>query len=100
MGNRLAGKVAAITGGASGIGEATARRFVEEGALVVVGDIQDDTGAALADELGEAAIFRHCDVSSEDEIAALVNAAVEQWGQLDIMMNNAGIVGAAMAAAS
>jgi xanthoxin dehydrogenase len=91
---RLHGKVAAITGAASGIGECTARRFVEEGARVVIGDIQDDLGQALAAELGDVAIFVHCDVTAEDDIAALVDAAVDRFGQLDVMMNNAGIVGA------
>lgn len=94
MTGRLEGKVAAVTGGASGIGEAAARRFVEEGARVVIGDIQDDVGEALATELGEAAVFRHCDVTSEDDIAGLVDTAVDVFGQLDVMMNNAGIVGA------
>ena len=94
MTGRLEGSVAAITGAASGIGEATARRFVDEGARVVIGDIQADAGAALADELGDTAIFRRCDVTVEADVAALVDAAVEVFGQLDVMMNNAGIVGA------
>lgn len=94
MAGRLEGKVAAITGAASGIGESTARRFVEEGAKVVIGDIQTAPGQALAAELGNAALFVHCDVTSEDDVAALVDAAVSHFGTLDIMMNNAGIVGA------
>lgn len=94
MSARLDGKVAAITGAAAGIGEATARRFVEEGAKVVIGDIQDNAGQALAEELGDSAVFVHCDVTSEDDIAALVDKAVNHFGQLDVMMNNAGIVGA------
>jgi NAD(P)-dependent dehydrogenase (short-subunit alcohol dehydrogenase family) len=94
MSGRLEGKVAAITGAASGIGEATARRFVEEGASVVLGDIQTDLGEALAAELGDAALFRRCDVTVEDDVAGLVDAAVETFGRLDVMMNNAGIVGA------
>ena len=94
MSNRLAGKVAVITGAASGIGEATARRFVEEGCKVVVGDIQEDAGQALADELGEGVVFAQCNVTSEDEVAALVDLAVSEFGQLDVMFNNAGIVGA------
>ncbi len=94
MTGRLSGLVAAITGGASGIGEATARRFVEEGARVVIGDIQDDLGQALADELGDAVLFRHCDVTAEEDVAGLVDAALDAFGQLDVMMNNAGIVGA------
>lgn len=94
MTGRLEGKVAAITGAASGIGEATARRFVEEGASVVIGDIQDEQGEALAAELGSTSTFRHCDVTSEGDVAGLVDAAVDTFGHLDIMMNNAGIVGA------
>ena len=94
MTGRLEGKVAAITGAASGIGACTARRFVEEGASVVLGDIQIDLAEELADELGSAAVFVHCDVTVEEDVAKLVDTAVECFGQLDIMMNNAGIVGA------
>ena len=94
MSNRLQGKVAAITGAASGFGAATARRFVAEGCKVVLGDIQQGPGAALAEELGSAAIFTICDVSREDDVAKLVDLAVSEFGQLDIMFNNAGIVGA------
>ena len=94
MSNRLAGKVAVITGAASGIGEASARRFVEEGCKVVLGDIQIKEGEALAKELGEGAVFLQCNVTKEDEVAALVDLAVKEFGQLDIMFNNAGIVGA------
>jgi NAD(P)-dependent dehydrogenase (short-subunit alcohol dehydrogenase family) len=94
MTGRLEGRVAAITGAASGIGEATARRFVEEGASVMLGDIQEDLGESLAAELGDAAEFRLCDVTVEEDVAALIDAAVEVFGHLDVMMNNAGIVGA------
>jgi NAD(P)-dependent dehydrogenase (short-subunit alcohol dehydrogenase family) len=94
MGDRLAGKVAAITGGASGIGAAAARLFVAEGCKVVLGDIQEGQGAALAEELGAAAHFVRCDVTREEDVAGLVDAAVEHFGRLDIMFNNAGIVGA------
>ena len=90
---RLDGKVALITGGASGIGEATARRFVAEGARVVLADLQDDAGAALAAELGDAARFAHCDVRNEDDQTAAVAAAVDQFGRLDVAIANAGIVG-------
>lgn len=93
-GNRLAGKVAAITGGSSGFGEAAARLFVSEGARVVLGDIQDDAGQAVAESLGDVARFVHCDVTSEQDIARLVDTAVSEFGKLDIMFNNAGIVGA------
>ena len=91
---RLDGKVAAITGAASGFGAAAARLFVKEGAKVVLGDIQDDKGRAIAAELGSSAVFVHCNVTSEDDIARLVDTAVAKFGQLDIMYNNAGIVGA------
>lgn len=94
MSNRLEGKVAVITGAASGIGATTARLFVKEGAKVVLGDIQKPLGQALKDKLGDAACFQRCDVTVEDDVAALVNASVEQFGRLDIMFNNAGIVGA------
>ncbi len=94
MTDRLAGKVAAITGAASGIGEATARLFVAQGCRVALGDIQADKGAALADELGDAAVFTRCDVTKEDDVSALVDLAVSEFGKLDVMFNNAGIVGA------
>ena len=90
---RLAGKVAAITGAASGFGAGAARRFVAEGAKVVLGDIQDDAGLAIAEELGDAAVFVHCNVTEEDHIANMVDTAVDRFGSLDIMFNNAGIVG-------
>lgn len=93
-GARFDGQVAAVTGAASGIGEAVARRLVADGAKVMLSDIQDDAGKALADELGDAAAYVHCDVQSEDEIAAMVAATVEQFGGLNIMHNNAGLVGA------
>lgn len=94
MAGRLEGKVAAITGAASGFGAATARRFVAEGCRVVLGDIQREPGAALARELGSAAVFVPCDVTREDDIARLVDRAVAEFGALDVMFNNAGIVGA------
>ncbi|MCL4122319.1 UNVERIFIED_CONTAM: hypothetical protein GTU68_044674 [Idotea baltica] len=90
---RLQDKVAVITGAASGIGEGAARRFVAEGAKVVIADFQPEAGAALADELGDGAIFVHTDVTDEDQVAAAVDAAVDAWGRLDVMFNNAGIVG-------
>ena len=94
MTGRLEGKVAVITGAASGIGECTARHFVKEGASVVIGDILEEAGQALTEELGDIALFRRCDVTVEDDVAALVDTAVETFGRLDIMINNAGIVGA------
>ena len=91
---RLEGKVAAITGAASGFGAAAARRFVEEGARVVLGDIQEEAGQSVAQELGDNAVFVRCDVTSEDEVARLVDTAVAEFSRLDVMYNNAGIVGA------
>ena len=94
MTGRLAGKVAAITGSASGFGEAAARLFVAEGAQVALGDIQVDRGREIAAELGDAARFIACDVSREEHVAALVDTAVDSFGHLEVMYNNAGIVGA------
>lgn len=86
--------VTVVTGGASGLGAATARLVVERGGAVVIGDVQADRGAALADELGERVFFVATDVSVEADVAALVDAAVARFGRLDVMFNNAGIVGA------
>jgi NAD(P)-dependent dehydrogenase (short-subunit alcohol dehydrogenase family) len=93
MAGRLDGRVALITGAASGIGAGTARRFVDEGAQVVLADLQDDAGAALAEELGDGAVFAHTDVTVEADVATAVDRAVEAFGRLDVMFNNAGIVG-------
>ena len=90
---RLDGKVAIVTGGASGIGAATCRRFVAEGARVVVADVNDDAGVAFAGELGDAAAFRHTDVASLAEVEATVAFAVERFGGLDVMHNNAAWTG-------
>ena len=90
---RLDGKVAIITGGASGIGEASARLFVEEGASVLIADVQDDKGWKLAEGLGIRAEYLHADVSRESDIKALVSRAVEAHDRLDCMFNNAGIAG-------
>ncbi len=94
MAGRLEGKVAAITGASSGFGAAAARLFVAEGCRVALGDIQEKQGAAIAAELGGAAVFTVCDVTEEDDIAKLVDLAVSEFGKLDVMFNNAGIVGA------
>ncbi|KAM0858646.1 hypothetical protein ACQ4PT_047703 [Festuca glaucescens] len=92
---KLVGKVAVITGGASGIGERTARLFVKHGASVVVADIQDELGASLCAELGpEVSSYVRCDVTSEEDVAGAVDHAVARFGKLDIMFNNAGIGGA------
>ncbi|MBB6253316.1 glucose 1-dehydrogenase [Nitrospirillum iridis] len=93
MAQELEGKVAIVTGGASGIGRATAERFVAEGAKVLIADINDSAGAALAAGLGAAARYQHADVSRADHVQALVDAAVECFGGLHIMFNNAGISG-------
>jgi NAD(P)-dependent dehydrogenase (short-subunit alcohol dehydrogenase family) len=90
---RLDGKVAVITGAASGIGAATARRFVAEGARVTIADIQDEVGAALAAELGAAAEYQRCNVVHEDQVAAAIVETAERWGRLDVLYNNAGFIG-------
>lgn len=90
---RLENKVAIVTGGASGIGEGTVRRFVEEGAKVVIADVQDDAGAALQADLGDAVLYQHTDVSSEADVQAVVDLAVTSFGGLDVMFNNAGFGG-------
>ena len=91
---RLQGKVAVITGAASGIGAATARRFKDEGCALILGDIQSDLGHDLADALGDRVFFEHCNVTLEADVKKLVDRALSAFGQLDIMFNNAGIVGA------
>ena len=90
---RLENKVAVITGGASGIGEGTARRFIEEGAKCVIADIQNDLAEELADELGENAAAFCVDVAEENQVEEAVKFAVSEFGSLDIMFNNAGILG-------
>jgi NAD(P)-dependent dehydrogenase (short-subunit alcohol dehydrogenase family) len=94
MTTRLEGQVAVVTGAASGIGAAIAERFVEEGARCVLVDIQDDAGRDMAARLGTSASYVHGDVSVEDDVAAAVDAAVERFGRLDCVVNNAGILGA------
>ncbi|KAE8689936.1 Tropinone reductase-like 1 [Hibiscus syriacus] len=89
---RLENKVAIITGGASGIGASAVHVFHENGAKVVIADIQDSQGQAIANNLGENVSFIHCDVSNEDDICNLINATVSKHGKLDIMYNNAGIM--------
>lgn len=88
--SRLAGKVALVTGGGSGLGQAVAERFVAEGAKVVIADIAEDRGHALADKLGSTAAFVRCDHTVSAENARAVAFAVERFGGLDIVHNNAG----------
>ncbi|WP_101676110.1 SDR family NAD(P)-dependent oxidoreductase [Alloalcanivorax mobilis] len=90
MTNRLADKITIITGATSGIGEATARRYIEEGATVVLAGRSEEKGEALAKELGERAVFKCTDVMKEEDIAALVDFTVEKYGRLDSLFNNAG----------
>ncbi len=93
-GGQLDGRVAVITGAASGMGLATAERFVAEGARVVIADFNTEAGDAAAAALGGAVRFTRCDVSVEDDVAAAVELAVDVFGRLDVMFNNAGIGGA------
>ena len=86
---RLKDRVAIITGGASGIGLATARRFAAEGAVVVIADLDPATGEAAASEVG--GVFRHVDVADEASVNALFDGVAEEFGRLDIAFNNAGI---------
>ncbi|KAG6500442.1 momilactone A synthase-like [Zingiber officinale] len=89
---RLEGKVALITGGASGLGECTAKLFARLGARVVVADIQDHKGRVLCDSLGpDTASYVHCDVTKESDVASAVDAAVARHGKLDVMFSNAGV---------
>ena len=88
---RLAGKVAIVTGGARGMGEATVRLLVEEGARVLIGDVLDDPGQALANELGDSAAYKHLDVSQKSDWLSAVQV-VEQLGPLSVLVNNAAII--------
>ena len=89
---RVDDKVAIITGGAQGMGAADARMLVAEGAKVVIADILDEPGQALADELGDAGRYVHLDVSDEEQWQAAVDAAVTAFGKVNVLVNNAGIV--------
>ncbi|KAK3125564.1 hypothetical protein QOZ80_7BG0606650 [Eleusine coracana subsp. coracana] len=93
-GQRLAGKVALITGAASGIGKATATEFIRNGAKVILADVQDDVGRAVASDLGPAASYTRCDVTDEAQISAAVDLAVSRHGHLDVLYSNAGVSGA------
>ncbi|CAL5192413.1 unnamed protein product [Lathyrus oleraceus] len=90
---RLEGKVAIVTGGARGIGEATVRIFVKHGAKVVIADVEDELGTILANSLSPSTTYIHCDVSIEKDVENLVTSTVSQYGKLDIMFNNAGVLG-------
>jgi NAD(P)-dependent dehydrogenase (short-subunit alcohol dehydrogenase family) len=90
MTGRLSGKIAVITGATSGIGEATARSFVQEGARVVIAGRSVERGEALARELGSLAVFQRADVMKEADIAAVIDGAVQRFGRLDCLFNNAG----------
>ncbi|HSS24441.1 MAG TPA: glucose 1-dehydrogenase, partial [Mycobacterium sp.] len=87
----LAGKVAIVTGGASGLGHGIVQKFIEVGAAVVVADVNDDAGQDIAAQCGARAWFHHADVADEADVGALVQAAVDRFGGLDVMVNNAGI---------
>ena len=90
---RLNGKVAIITGAADGIGEASARLFVQEGARVLIADIDDEKGRTVARELGRNALYLHSDVTREADIKAAIDLAVRDFGRIDCMYNNAGGAG-------
>ncbi|WOK95850.1 sex determination protein tasselseed-2 [Canna indica] len=90
---RLEGKVAIVTGGARGIGEATARLFARHGAKVVLADIEDVVGESLAALLGPSVTFMHCDVSAEADVERLIDRTLSRYGRLDILCNNAGVLG-------
>jgi len=91
---QLDGKVALVTGGASGIGAATVRRFVEEGAKVMVADLQEEVARDLAAELGDGVDARRCNVAKEEDVEGVVRDTVDRFGRLDVLYNNAGFGGA------
>jgi NAD(P)-dependent dehydrogenase (short-subunit alcohol dehydrogenase family) len=91
MANELAGKVAIVTGGSRGLGRGMVELFVEEGARVVIADVREEEGQALAGELGQAVRFKQADVSSRDAVQALADYAVSEFGRLDAICNNAGL---------
>lgn len=90
--SRLDGKVAIITGAAQGMGAATARLFAAEGAKVMLGDVLDEQGKAVADEIGSNAAFHHLDVRDESSWAAVVAETLDKFGTIDVLVNNAGIM--------
>lgn len=94
MSIQLANQVAIITGGASGLGRASVKAFVDAGCQVVIADVNREQGEQLAQELGENTVFKYTDVSQKDHVEALVDFAIEHFGDLHVMYNNAGISGA------
>ncbi|MBN1381072.1 MAG: SDR family oxidoreductase [Deltaproteobacteria bacterium] len=90
MGQRLENKIAIITGGTSGIGEATAEVFAAEGAKVIISGRSEQKGADVAARLGENVIYQHVDIMNEQDIKAVIDLAVSRFGRLDILFNNAG----------
>lgn len=90
MSRRLEGKVALVTGGASGFGRGIATKFIQEGAKVIVADLSEEAGNAVVKELGSSAVFHKGDVTNAEDWAALLKVATEQLGGLDIVVNNAG----------
>ncbi len=92
MAGRLEDKVAIVTGGSRGTGEATARRFVREGARVVLADVLDEAGRKVAAELGDRALYVHLDVTSEPEWAACLEQTLARFGRLDVLVNNAAVL--------
>jgi NAD(P)-dependent dehydrogenase (short-subunit alcohol dehydrogenase family) len=93
MANELDGKVVVVTGGASGLGAGLVRRFADEGAKVVIGDVDRDSGKALASDIGADAHFVEADVADIAQVSGLVSTAVERFGGLHVMVNNAGVSG-------
>ena len=91
---RLQGKVALVTGAASGIGEATVRLFAEHGAFVIAADIQDQLGQQLADSIPSNSVtYHHCDVTNESQVQETINFTLQKYKTLDILFSNAGILG-------
>ncbi|XP_058083898.1 short-chain dehydrogenase reductase 3b-like [Magnolia sinica] len=91
---RLDGKVAIITGAASGIGEATARLFAENGAFIIIADVQDDLGHQVMASIGpDKSYYKHCDVTDENQVQETVGHTFKKYGRLDIVFSNAGVLG-------